>query len=113
MVGLVPAMTVSGISQSITLIETWYWSPIPPVFLAPRHGLGGFLLGFAFGRIAMRGPCMNLATLTDCPAVSQFPQRVRFNPERERVSFGHDRITRQRGPGRQGEIRPPHSNWPT
>ena len=56
---------------------------------------------------------MNLATLADCPAVSQFPQRVRFNPERERVSFDHDRIMRQRGLGRQGEIRPPYSNWRT
>jgi len=55
---------------------------------------------------------MNLATLTDCPAVSQFPQRVRFNPERERVSFDHVRIMRQRAPGRQGEIRPPYSTGP-
>jgi hypothetical protein len=32
---------------------------------------------------------MNLATLADRPAKSSIPQRVRFNSERERVSFEH------------------------
>ena len=35
---------------------------------------------------------MNLATLTDRPAVSRFPQRVRFNSECEWMSFDHDAL---------------------
>jgi hypothetical protein len=49
---------------------------------------------------------MNLTALADRPAVPQFPQWVRFNPERERVSFDHDRIMRQGQPDRQKEIPP-------
>ncbi len=45
---------------------------------------------------------MNLAALTDCPAVSQFPQGVRHNLEGERVNFDHDRIVRQKRLGSQG-----------
>jgi hypothetical protein len=64
---------------------------------------------------------MNLAALTDRPAVSRFPQRVCHNlePERvsfdegERVSFDHDRIMRQWRQARHTEIPLPCSNWPT
>jgi len=79
---------------------------LPPVVLAPRHGFGGFVLGLAPGRIGVRRPDMNLTALADRPAVPQFPQWVRFDPERERVSFDHDRIMRQRRPDRQKEIPP-------
>ena len=61
----------------------------------------------------MWGPFMNPATLADRPAVSGSLQRVRIDPEREWVSFRHDRIMREGRLGRQSEIRLPYSNWPT
>jgi hypothetical protein len=50
---------------------------------------------------------MNLVALTDRPTVSRPTQRVRVNPERERVLSDHDRIMRQRRLGRHSEIRLP------
>jgi len=40
---------------------------------------------------------MNLATLADRPAVSRFPQRVRFNSERERVNITSKGATLREG----------------
>jgi hypothetical protein len=63
------------------------------------------LFGLRFGRIRMGGPDVNLAAFADCPTIWRFLQRVRFNPERERVSFEHDGILRLMSPHREAEIR--------
>ena len=64
------------------------------MLLTRRYGLRSFFFGLGFGRIRMRGPDVNLAAFADRPTVSSFPQRVRLNPEGERVSFEHDHILR-------------------
>jgi hypothetical protein len=53
----------------------------------------------------MGGPDVNLAAFADRPTIWRFLQRVRFNPERERVSFEHDGILRLMSPHREAEIR--------
>jgi hypothetical protein len=53
----------------------------------------------------MGGPDVNLAAFADRPTISRFLQRVRFNPERERVSFEYDGILRLVSPHREAEIR--------
>ena len=66
------------------------------MLLTPRYSLRSFFLGLASGRIRMRGPDMNLATLADRPTIARSLQRVRLNPKRERVSFDHHRILRRK-----------------
>lgn len=75
------------------------------MLLSPRYSLCSFFFGLRFGRIRMGGPDVNLAAFADRPTISRFLQRVRFNPERERVSFEHDGILRLISPHREAEIR--------
>jgi len=85
---------------------------ISPMLHASRYGLDSFFLGLASGRIWIWRAHMDLAALTNRPAVPRFPQRVRYNVEGVRMNFDHERIVQQRRWRHQNEIRSPESNWP-
>jgi hypothetical protein len=54
---------------------------ILPMVRDLRHSLEGVILGLTSGRIGLRRSTIKSKALTDCPAVSPFPQRVYLDPE--------------------------------